>query len=51
MKRKLSVAALDTLARDQPVACVIGARNTASDIMAPTATQPISAPIATITQP
>src|SRR5947209_16885409 len=51
MIRKLSVMALETPARVQPVASVIGCRKTASDIMAPTATQPISAPIATITQP
>src|SRR5438067_6815231 len=51
MIRKLSVMALETPARDQPVASVIGFRKTASDIMAPTATQPISAPIATTTQP
>ena len=43
--------ALDTPVRDQPVACVIGCRNTASDIIAPTATQLISAPMATITHP
>src|SRR5687768_4610320 len=51
MMRKLSVMALDTPARDQPVASVIGCRNTASDIMAPTATQLMRAPIPTITQP
>src|SRR3954465_10913886 len=51
MKRKLSVAALDTPARDQPVAAVMGWRKTASDIIAPTATQPMRAPIATTTQP
>src|SRR5438270_13936058 len=51
MMRKLSVMALDTPVRDQPVACVIGCRNTASDIIAPTATQLISAPMATITHP
>src|SRR5205085_639012 len=43
--------ALDTAARDQPVAAVIGCRNTASDIIAPTATQPISPPTATMTHP
>src|SRR5207248_5319740 len=51
MMRKLSVMALDTPVRDQPVACVIGCRNTASDIIAPTETQLISAPMATITHP
>src|SRR5204863_633473 len=51
MNKKLRVAALDTPARDQPVACVIGCRKTASDIMVPTATHPIRAPMATITQP
>src|SRR5262249_33731393 len=51
MNRKLSVMALDTPVRDQPVACVMGCRNTASDIMAPTATQLIRAPMPTTTQP
>ena len=51
MVRKLSVMALDTPARDQPVAWVIGCRKTASENIAPTATQVISAPSATITQP
>ena len=51
MARKLSVIALDTAARDQPVSRVIGSRNTASENMAPIATQVISAPTATITQP
>jgi len=51
MMRKLSVMALETPARVQPVACVIGWRKTASDIMAPTETQLMRAPIATITQP
>ena len=41
----------DTPVRDHPVACVIGCRKTASDIMVPTATQLMRAPIATITQP
>jgi hypothetical protein len=43
--------ALDTAARDQPVSRVIGSRKTASENMAPTATQVISAPMPTITQP
>jgi hypothetical protein len=38
MARKLSVIALDTPARDQPVSRVIGSRNTASENMAPIAT-------------
>jgi hypothetical protein len=51
MARKLSVMALETPARDQPVASVMGCRKTASENIAPMATQVISAPIATITQP
>ncbi len=42
--------ALDTPARDQPVASVIGCRKTASENIAPAATQGISAPMATMTQ-
>ena len=49
--RKLSVIAPDTAVVDQPVACVIGCRNTASENMAPTAMQVMNAPRATITQP
>ncbi|HZM35547.1 MAG TPA: hypothetical protein VFC18_13775 [Burkholderiales bacterium] len=41
----------ETAVRDQPVASVIGCRKTARENMAPTATQLISAPSATITQP
>ena len=37
--------------RDQPVASDIGCRNTASENSDPIATQPISAPAATTTQP
>ena len=48
---KLSVMALEMPARDQPVAVDIGSRNTASENIAPMATQVINAPTATITQP
>ncbi len=50
MARKSRVMALDMPARDQPVACAIGCRNTASENIAPIATQEMSAPAATITQ-
>ena len=43
--------AVEMPARDQPVASDIGCRNTASENIAPMATQPISAPAATTTQP
>ena len=49
--RKLSVMAADTAVVDQPVDCVIGCRNTASENIAPTAMQVMKAPSATITQP
>ena len=49
--RKPIVMALDTAACDQPVASVIGCRNTASENMAPIAMHVMKAPIATITQP
>jgi hypothetical protein len=42
--------ALDMPARDQPVAVDIGSRNTASENIAPRATQVMSAPTPTITQ-
>ena len=48
--RKSKVIALEIPVRDQPVAADIGCRNTASENIAPMATQPISAPAATITQ-
>ena len=51
MKRKSSVAAAETPARDQPMASEIGCRNTASDSIEPKPTQVISAPAATTTQP
>jgi hypothetical protein len=51
MMMKLSVIALEMPARDQPVAVVIGSRNTARENIAPSATQLSSAPAATITQP
>jgi hypothetical protein len=43
--------ALEMPARDQPVAVDIGSRKTASENIAPTATQVIKAPTPTITQP
>ncbi len=43
--------ASDTPVRDQPVAAVIGCRNTASENVEPMATQPSNAPAATTTQP
>ena len=49
--RNTSVIAPEIPARDQPVASAIGCRNTASENTAPKATQVISAPAATITQP
>jgi hypothetical protein len=51
MARKLIVMALDTAVCDQPVAWVIGWRNTASENMAPIAMHVMNAPSATITQP
>ena len=51
MARKSSVIAVDMPARDQPVPAAIGCRNTASENMAPMATQEISAPAATMTHP
>ncbi len=42
MIRKLSVIAVEMPARDQPVAVDIGSRNTASENIAPMATQVIS---------
>jgi hypothetical protein len=50
MTRKLIVIANDIPARDQPVLVDMGARNTASENMAPIATQPMRPPSATITQ-
>src|SRR5215471_4078876 len=50
MTMKLTVMALEMPARDQPVAVDSGSRNTASENIAPMATQDISAPTATITQ-
>ena len=51
MIRKSSVIAVEMPARDQPVSADIGSRKTASENIAPIATQPISAPAPTITQP
>jgi hypothetical protein len=51
MTMKLSVMALEMPARDQPVAVAIGSRKTASENIAPMATQVISAPAPTITHP
>ena len=48
---KLRLIALDTAARDHPVSRVRGSRNTASENIAPTATQPIRPPSATTTHP
>ena len=48
--RKLSVIALEMPARDQPVALDIGSRKIASENIAPSATQVISAPAAMITK-
>ena len=45
------VMAVEMPVRDQPVSADIGCRNTASENSAPIATQPISAPAATTTQP
>src|SRR5689334_19509202 len=47
---KLIVIANEMPARDQPVSADIGARNTASENIAPTAMQPMSPPSATMTQ-
>src|SRR5262245_35393769 len=51
MARNTDVIAPEKPARDQPVAWSIGCRNTASENTAPKATQVISAPAATTTQP
>src|SRR6187551_2467649 len=50
MTRKLIVIANDIPARDQPVSADMGARNTASENMVPSATQPMRPPSATMTQ-
>jgi hypothetical protein len=50
MLRKLKVMALDMPARDQPVASDIGCKNTASENIAPAATQVMTAPAKMITQ-
>jgi hypothetical protein len=50
MTRKSSVMALEMAARLQPVAPEIGPSKTASENIAPIATQPISPPSPTITQ-
>src|SRR5258705_7639986 len=49
--RKPIVMALDTSVCDQPVAWVIGCRNTASENMAPIAMHVMKAPSATMIQP
>src|SRR6185436_3572427 len=46
---KLIVIANEMPARDQPVSADIGARNTASENIAPSATQPMRPPSATMT--
>lgn len=45
------VPALETPVRDQPVSVEIGVRKTPSEKAEPMATQVVSAPTATITQP
>src|SRR5690349_7940786 len=50
MTRKLMVIAKEMPARDQPVSADMGARKTASENIAPTATQPMRPPSATMTQ-
>ena len=45
------VIAAETSVCDQPVACVIGCRNTASENIAPIAMQLMKAPSATMIQP
>ena len=50
MTRKSSVIAVEMPARLQPVSSDIGSRNTASENIAPIATQPIRPPRKTITQ-
>src|SRR4051812_39050069 len=47
---KLMVMANEMPARDHPVSPDMGARNTASENIAPTATQPMRPPSATMTQ-
>ena len=47
---KLTVMALEMPARDQPVAVDMGSGNTASENIAPMASQVINAPTATISQ-
>src|SRR5688572_32059524 len=51
MAMKLSDIALEMPARPQPVSTDIGSRNTASENMAPTATQPMRPPRATRVHP
>ena len=48
---RIVFVAPDTAVVDQPVAAVIGCRNTASENMAPMAMHVMNAPSATITQP
>ena len=50
MTMKLMVIANETPARDQPLSSDMGVRNTASENIAPTATQPMRPPSATMTQ-
>ena len=49
--RKLSTAANEMPARDQPISCDIGWRNTPSDIIVPMLMQVTTMPMPTITQP
>ena len=51
MARKLSTAAIEMPARDQPMLCDIGCRNTPSDIIVPMPMQLITMPAPTMTQP
>ena len=49
--RKVSTAAVDTSVRDQPIAAVIGSRNTPSDMAVPRPMQVMTKPAATTTHP
>ena len=51
MPRKLSTAAVEMPARDQPMSWEIGCRKTPSDIMVPMPTHVTTMPTPTMTQP
>ena len=51
MARKLSTAAVEMPARDQPMSCAIGCRKTPSDIIVPMPMQVTTMPAPTMTQP